>query len=89
MIEVAGGILLALLILFLVIVFFRSIALVVATCVLLVLAALLSMTEIGRTLLSVVAVVGVFGGIIYAIDKGLAHRDAVKRSRSKWRPPLR
>lgn len=89
MIEIAGGILLALLVLLCIPLLLRSIAALIPIGVLLLLGAFFLGTAFGRTLLPVVLVVAVFASVIWAISKGLDHRDAERRGESGWRFPGR
>jgi hypothetical protein len=80
MIEIAGGILLALLVLLCVSFLLRSIAWLIPIGTLLLIGAFFIGTEFGRTLLPVVLAAGILGAVVWAISKGLDHRDARAKS---------
>jgi hypothetical protein len=81
MIEVAGGILLALLVLLCIPMLLRSIAALIPIGALLLLGAFFLGTAFGRTLLPGVVVVGVFAAAVWGASKGLDYRDAARRAR--------
>lgn len=89
MIEVAGGILLALLVLLCIPMLLRSIAALFPICALLLLGAFFLGTSFGRTLLPGVVVVGGFAAVVWGVSKGLDYRDAVKRGKAGWHFPGR
>jgi hypothetical protein len=81
MFEVAGGILLALLILLCIPFLLRSIAALIPIGALLLLGAFFLGTELGRAVLPVVLAAAVLAAVVWAISKGLDHREAVRRAR--------
>lgn len=80
MLEIAGGILLALAVLALLPFMLRSIGGIIALVPVLLIGAFFLFTELGRTLLPIAVAIGVFGGGILAVDRYLDYRDA-KRTR--------
>jgi hypothetical protein len=84
MVEIAGGILLALLVLICLPFLLRSIAALISICALLLLGGFFLGTEFGRTLLPVALAAGVLGAVVWVISKGLDHRDAERRAKSGW-----
>lgn len=84
MIEVAGGILLALLVLLCIPFLLRSMLWLIPVCALLLIGAFFLGTEFGRTLLPVALAAGILGAVVWAISKGVDHRDAERRAKSGW-----
>ena len=84
MIEIAGGILLALMVLMCLPLLLRGFAGVVALGTVLLFGAFFLGTEIGRTLLPVAIAMGLLAGAIAIVNRGLDHRDAERRARSGW-----
>jgi hypothetical protein len=82
MIEIAGGILLALLVLLCIPFLLRSIAWLIPIGTLLLIGAFFLGTEFGRTLLPVALAAGILGAVVWATSKGLDHRDAERRAKS-------
>ncbi len=84
MIEIAGGILLALLVLLCLPLLLKGIAGLLALGSVLLMGAFFFGTEIGRTLLPVVIAVGVLAGAVTLVSRGLDRKDAQLRARSGW-----
>jgi hypothetical protein len=84
MVEIAGGILLALLVLLCIPFLLRSIAALIPIGALLLIGGFFLGTEFGRTLLPVALAAGVLGAAVWVISKGLDHRDAERRAKSGW-----
>jgi hypothetical protein len=84
MFEIAGGILLALLVILCLPLLLRGIAGLIAICGVLLIAAFVFGTEIGRTLLPVVVAVAALSAGVIGVSKVLDRRDAKRRARSGW-----
>lgn len=84
MIEVAGGILLALLVLLCIPFLLRSIAALIPIGALLLVGAFFLATDFGRMLLPAAFAAGVLGALVWLVSKGLDHRDADRRAKSGW-----
>jgi hypothetical protein len=84
MIEIAGGILLALLVLICIPFLLRSIAALIPIGALLLIGGFFLGTEFGRTLLPVALAAGILGAVVWAVSKGLDHRDEKRRAKSGW-----
>lgn len=85
MIEIAGGILLALIVLLCLPLLLRGLVGILALSSMLAVGAFLLSTEIGRTLLPAAIAAGLLVGAVAIVSRGLDRRDAKREARSGWR----
>lgn len=85
MIEIAGGIVLALIVLLCLPLLLRGYIGVLALGSVLLVGAFFLGTGIGRTLLPAAIATGLLAGAVALVSRGLDRRDAKRSSRSSWR----
>lgn len=84
MLEIAGGILLALLVILCLPLLLRGVAGLFVICGVLLIAAFFFGTEIGRTLLPVVVAIAALTAGVIGVSKMLDCREAKRRAMSGW-----